>query len=436
MLFSFTPLAYADSVQVLMMKGSSTNQNCVQCFFPNTVSVNVGDKVTWKNVDSASHTATASDGHTFDTGLVNADSTGTVAFSTSGTYQYACVVHPWMKGTVVVGDPSVPITPTTPPEQNPIPPSTDSPTEIRLTINGKIDPTNINKKLDVTLQIVGILIDGQSDNTVSVKQVRLQSDGTFNDSIILGGPLWVNYGDYKIIARYGSLKADTTFTFDGKSTSILATLPALEQPVETKKGVPISDTPIKTEQPTTQDVTTQLTFSGKIGQSSVQAGYDVTLQIFGVLINGQSNNMITQRQVQVLSDGSYTDSFTIGGPLWKDKGDYKLVTKYGALTAQSVFSYDGKSSKISITLPTIGKQSGGQLVVPNKVIADVKKSTTENQKQVQPIKQQPTATTAKSTPEKAKPNTIVPQVAKQVTKSDDIKKIKELAKQKAKSQSK
>ena len=89
---------------VEMAKGTASNTKCGdQCFVPSKVTISAGGTVTWKNVDSAGHFATSSDGKTFDTGMVNAGaSSAPTTIKTAGTYDYMCMVHPWMKGTVVV----------------------------------------------------------------------------------------------------------------------------------------------------------------------------------------------------------------------------------------------------------------------------------------------------------------------------------------------
>jgi plastocyanin len=68
-------------------------------YSPATVNVNVGDSVTWTNGDSAPHTAT---GDGFDTGTLNEGESGSATFSSAGTFDYICALHPNMKGTVVV----------------------------------------------------------------------------------------------------------------------------------------------------------------------------------------------------------------------------------------------------------------------------------------------------------------------------------------------
>ena len=70
-------------------------------FSPASVTVAVGDTVTWTNSDDVPHTATA-DGGAFDTGTLDNGGTNTVTFSTAGTFPYHCSVHPQMTGTVVV----------------------------------------------------------------------------------------------------------------------------------------------------------------------------------------------------------------------------------------------------------------------------------------------------------------------------------------------
>jgi plastocyanin len=91
------------SVTIDMAKGTATNTNCGdQCYIPNNVKIPVGGTVMWKNVDSAAHTVTDANG-SFDSGLVSAGKSFKHKFDAAGTYEYICIVHPWMKGTVTVG---------------------------------------------------------------------------------------------------------------------------------------------------------------------------------------------------------------------------------------------------------------------------------------------------------------------------------------------
>jgi LPXTG-motif cell wall-anchored protein len=79
--------------------GSVVIQNFA--YGPATISVNVGDSVTWVNRDSTAHTATANGG-TFNTGLIKPGKSASATFSKAGTFAYICAIHPNMRGKVVV----------------------------------------------------------------------------------------------------------------------------------------------------------------------------------------------------------------------------------------------------------------------------------------------------------------------------------------------
>lgn len=70
-------------------------------FTPATITVNVGDTVTWTNEGPTVHTATAEDG-SFDTGNLNRGESGSATFNEAGTIPYICTPHPFMQGRVVV----------------------------------------------------------------------------------------------------------------------------------------------------------------------------------------------------------------------------------------------------------------------------------------------------------------------------------------------
>jgi plastocyanin len=68
---------------------------------PDSTTVAVGQTVTWTNSGTSPHDATSTDG-SWKTPLLTSGASATVTFSTAGTYAYSCVLHPWMRGTVVV----------------------------------------------------------------------------------------------------------------------------------------------------------------------------------------------------------------------------------------------------------------------------------------------------------------------------------------------
>ena len=111
-LIAIAPSAFAAHHEVTITNalGSASNQDCApDCFIPNPVTVDLGTIVTWSNTDTAAHTATsgyAADGPdgVFDSSLVMAGGSFSYTTNTVGSFDYFCMVHPWMNGSVVVGE--------------------------------------------------------------------------------------------------------------------------------------------------------------------------------------------------------------------------------------------------------------------------------------------------------------------------------------------
>ena len=83
--------------------GPGTNEVWIQgmAFNPATITVTAGTTVKWTNKDAVAHTATSTTG-VFDSGSISTNGTYSFTFSTAGTFQYYCTVHPSMTAKVVV----------------------------------------------------------------------------------------------------------------------------------------------------------------------------------------------------------------------------------------------------------------------------------------------------------------------------------------------
>ncbi len=113
-LIATTPSVFADhgTATVTNAPGSSVpgcEQTADGCFIPSMVTIDVGGEVTWDNDDTAAHTITSGtptggpDGH-FDSSLIMAGSSFSHTFDEAGSFDYFCMVHPWMQGMVMVTD--------------------------------------------------------------------------------------------------------------------------------------------------------------------------------------------------------------------------------------------------------------------------------------------------------------------------------------------
>ena len=109
---AIAPQAFAEhtTATVSNAPGSSVpgcEETAEGCFIPSTVTVDVGGIVTWENGDTAAHTSTAGSATegpsgVWDSSLIMAGSSFSHTFDAEGTFDYFCMVHPWMVGTVIV----------------------------------------------------------------------------------------------------------------------------------------------------------------------------------------------------------------------------------------------------------------------------------------------------------------------------------------------
>ncbi len=109
MLMTVPTSAYAETM-VSVPAGTSVPgcEETNECYIPYEVTVGVGETVIWSNDDTAAHTVTsgtAADGPDgiFDSSLFMAGTTFSHTFEEEGTFDYFCMVHPWMIGSVTVG---------------------------------------------------------------------------------------------------------------------------------------------------------------------------------------------------------------------------------------------------------------------------------------------------------------------------------------------
>lgn len=82
---------------------AATHQVAIQgfAFVPANLTIAAGDTVVFTNADGAPHTATALNG-AFDTGRLRRNQAGEITVSAAGSYEYKCLFHPAMKGTITV----------------------------------------------------------------------------------------------------------------------------------------------------------------------------------------------------------------------------------------------------------------------------------------------------------------------------------------------
>lgn len=99
--------AAKEPIKVTIPEGAAIPEDGQIYYDPEVLEISVGTTVLWENVDNTMHTATSgnpdsgADG-TFDSDILSAGDTFEFTFTDAGTYDYYCILHPWMVGTVNV----------------------------------------------------------------------------------------------------------------------------------------------------------------------------------------------------------------------------------------------------------------------------------------------------------------------------------------------
>jgi len=134
-------------------------------FKPKTVTINGGETVTWKNVDTVRHQVVANNG-AFASGSIAPNHTYAKRIDTAGTYGYHDALHPTLKGTVKVTGPTPSI-------------SIGASTPIAvygnsIHITGAISPAAVGSKVSIYAQPSG------SASFVNIADVQTTTNGVYD----------------------------------------------------------------------------------------------------------------------------------------------------------------------------------------------------------------------------------------------------------------
>jgi len=174
-------------------------------FNPQSITINVGDTITWQNGDTTEHTATADDG-SFNTDDIEAGKASkTITFDKAGTFAYYCKYHggpggKGMSGTIVVQ--AAAAQPTTAPAQPTAAPAQGNAPTGALDVSdqpikdGSITVAKATISQDGWLVVHKAGPDGQLLLTPVIGMVQLKAGDTTNvvvkltEAVAVGAPLW------------------------------------------------------------------------------------------------------------------------------------------------------------------------------------------------------------------------------------------------------
>jgi plastocyanin len=99
--------AQKEATKIVIPEGAAIPEDGKIFYNPEAINISTGTTVEWVNEDAAMHTATSgsptsgADG-VFDSEILNIGDTYQFTFVDVGNYDYYCILHPWMIGTVNV----------------------------------------------------------------------------------------------------------------------------------------------------------------------------------------------------------------------------------------------------------------------------------------------------------------------------------------------
>lgn len=105
------PIVHAETYQVSINEGSF-DRNCVpNCMTPQVLTINLGDTVTWTNLETDSTknhgfvSGNPIEGLTgeFDSGTIRPGDSWSMTFNSEGQFDYFDMAKPWIQGSVIVG---------------------------------------------------------------------------------------------------------------------------------------------------------------------------------------------------------------------------------------------------------------------------------------------------------------------------------------------
>jgi len=251
-LFTLVPLAGAAP------RAAETKNVTIKdfAFDPKTISVNVGDTITWMNDGPSPHTVTADDG-SFDSGNLDKGGTFSHTFDKAGTFAYFCKYHGSKGGTGMAGSITVAEAAAAAPTAAPAAPAADAPSGTvdaadQAIVDSSITVANVTAGQDGW--IVAHLDEGGKPgkvigNTAVKKGENKDVKIKLSEDVPAGGKLWpMLHIDAGAIGTYEFPGPDAPVIVGGNIVmkQIAVTAAAAAAPAAAEKdAVDADDQPIK-----------------------------------------------------------------------------------------------------------------------------------------------------------------------------------------------
>lgn len=214
------------SSEVKIASGSSTPgcEETNSCFDPHEAIVDVGGEVTWTNDDTAAHTVTSGDikgegpDGIFDSSLFGPGKTFSFKFEEAGTFNYFCMIHPWMTGMVTVGHDIIIEGNITPPE------TVQYVTQLSLEVKSGSSYGSVRVKPSITYN---------SGDPLPTSLIQILVDGNFKKRVSSNkwsGDISVDSGKHKIEAYFpkSAVPSDSVVYLSARDTEYFEVKPLIK----------------------------------------------------------------------------------------------------------------------------------------------------------------------------------------------------------------
>jgi len=333
-----TPIPDIDDEVTIVPANGSGAPGCEEtsdgCYIPSTAHIAHGGTVIFSNTDSAAHTFTAAtldDEITgeFDTGLLMAGQSFEYQTTEEGEITYLCMVHPWMRGLIVVGDSTIP-TPEPTPE-----PEDDVWGELG-TIYHRYDGPYDFIQTQVTSNIIRTDVNvEQVLNGEVVREYTTTTDHTGSFQFhrnITDDPRGVF--EFRFLTTTNILLDSECYSwngFDNPNNKAVDCDYSFSDPEEESEIISLST---RKSNYRTGDT---IVISGKV--STTDFNIPVTLQVFN------DGSLVDVAQVQIASDRSFSYTVLAEGSQWLESGKYTVKATFANDIEDTSFVFRTVDSK-------------------------------------------------------------------------------------------
>ena len=176
-----------------------------------------------------------------------------------------------------------------------------------IVFSGFIKNPDENNSIDITVRILGPLINGTSSQIISVAQIKPIA-GSFEGAFLASGKYWQKAGDYKIIINYGPQKAETIFYYNGGSGTGIVDVPIPKETVCQEGQAIVNGQCVNVAPPPEKPACGTGTVFDDVSGTCIVAPVTITCPPGQMLSNGQCIDLPPEETAPVCGTGTHAEN--------------------------------------------------------------------------------------------------------------------------------